>query len=122
MSAIITTPKSARAIAIFARLSGFLNRTIAALTGWLAIGNSSGDVYRPERHYMRGPGPKSRRKSGATDSVAVTDSDLAFAKSRRIDAPSGTNGTTFANTTFANRSLFTADVLRIEMRNNHDAQ
>jgi hypothetical protein len=36
-----------------------LARLVAAITG-----RTPADRYRPERHYMRGPGPKCRAKAG----------------------------------------------------------
>jgi hypothetical protein len=39
-----------------------LLRALAAL-----VGRPQADRYRPERHYMRGPGPKCRAKSGAAE-------------------------------------------------------
>ena len=32
---------------------------------WHRLATSSFDPYRPELHYMRGPGPKRRKKHGA---------------------------------------------------------
>jgi hypothetical protein len=46
------------------------NRPIVAavlrslLAGWQRFRASVSDPYRPERHYMRGPGPKWRAKHG----------------------------------------------------------
>lgn len=40
-----------------------LQRFAAALRAWLR--NRQQSKYRPERHYMRGPGPKSRERAGA---------------------------------------------------------
>jgi hypothetical protein len=31
---------------------------------WGSVANDRSDNYRPERHYMRGPGPKWRQKHG----------------------------------------------------------
>lgn len=43
-----------------------LQRMRAALSAWLReLSRQHHDRYRPERHYMRGPGPKARGKSGA---------------------------------------------------------
>jgi hypothetical protein len=39
-------------------------RTLAAF--WRTIGDALGG-YRPERHYMRGPGPKWREKHGISE-------------------------------------------------------
>jgi hypothetical protein len=42
----------------------FLER-IASLRGWLREWlRFQQNRYRPERHYMRGPGPKAREKAG----------------------------------------------------------
>ncbi|MDU6373102.1 MAG: hypothetical protein E6575_03150 [Bradyrhizobium sp.] len=41
-------------------------RRLAALRDrWKTLLALIGDPYRPERHYMRGPGPKWRAKHGA---------------------------------------------------------
>jgi hypothetical protein len=37
----------------------------ARIEQWLRCRLSPSDKYRPERHYMRGPGPKSMAKLGA---------------------------------------------------------
>lgn len=37
----------------------------AQIEQWLRRRLGPGDKYRPERHYMRGPGPKSLAKSAA---------------------------------------------------------
>lgn len=37
----------------------------ARIEQWLRRRLSPSDKYRPERHYMRGPGPKSMAKLGA---------------------------------------------------------
>jgi len=47
-----------------AQLDSSLQVTIAALGRSLCKGLI--DTYRPERHYMRGPGPKCRDKARAT--------------------------------------------------------
>jgi hypothetical protein len=43
-----------------------------ARTCWIKLRRLR-DPYRPELHYMRGPGPKFREKRGLTQSQAVTD-------------------------------------------------
>ena len=43
-----------------------LGAAIAAL--WRSLVNDLFGAYRPERHYMRGPGPKCRAKRGFADS------------------------------------------------------
>ena len=35
-----------------------LRRLDLFVTGWYRLVMRAGDSYRPERHYMRGPGPK----------------------------------------------------------------
>jgi hypothetical protein len=36
----------------------FRHRLIALIEGWQRLLRMAGNPYRPERHYMRGPGPK----------------------------------------------------------------
>jgi hypothetical protein len=36
----------------------------SVLAGWRRFRESVSDPYRPERHYMRGPGPRWRAKHG----------------------------------------------------------
>jgi hypothetical protein len=38
---------------------------------WQTLAKSFSDPYRPEKHYMRGPGPKWREKHGAGASAAL---------------------------------------------------
>lgn len=38
----------------------------AAVATWRTIGHDLFDTYHPERHYMRGPGPKWRAKHGGS--------------------------------------------------------
>lgn len=45
-----------------ARMSSMLDRIV---TGWQRLIDRATDSYRPERHYMRGPGPKWHAKHGA---------------------------------------------------------
>jgi hypothetical protein len=40
----------------------FRHHLIALVGGWQRLLRLAGDRYRPERHYMRGPGPKFRAK------------------------------------------------------------
>jgi hypothetical protein len=49
-----------RAIAPQRRVT--LCRRLAAAESWRAIAKGLFDPYRPERHYMRGPGPKWNEK------------------------------------------------------------
>ena len=39
------------------------------LTGWHRLIDRVLDGYRPERHYMRGPGPKWHAKHGAAGAI-----------------------------------------------------
>jgi len=41
---------------------GIIGQAFAAF--WLELTRDIGHPYRPERHYMRGPGPKWRAKHG----------------------------------------------------------
>jgi hypothetical protein len=64
-----------RELAQFANVS--LTKSFAA---WHALTKALFDGYRPEEHYMRGPGPKWREKHGAKidgDSPAVTRALMA---------------------------------------------
>ena len=45
-----------------------IGNTIAAL--WRSLVIDLFDAYRPERHYMRGPGPKWREKHGQDGAAA----------------------------------------------------
>ena len=56
----------ARAIALVsASAAGAMPRLLTGLAkGWLEVTALLFDGYRPERHYMRGPGPAWRRKHG----------------------------------------------------------
>jgi hypothetical protein len=40
----------------------FRHRLIALVEGWQRLFQMASDPYRPERHYMRGPGPACRAK------------------------------------------------------------
>jgi len=40
-------------------------RCISVLAGFQNLFGAAGDAYRPERHYMRGPGPKWRAKNSS---------------------------------------------------------
>jgi hypothetical protein len=53
---------SGTAIAWLPRPFGFLMPAFSAL--WHELTRDMGGPYRPERHYMRGPGPKWRAKHG----------------------------------------------------------
>ena len=44
-----------------AHVTSMLDRIV---TGWQRLIDRATDSYRPERHYMRGPGPKWRAKHG----------------------------------------------------------
>ena len=41
-------------------------------TAWHALTNALFDDYRPERHYMRGPGPKWREKHDLPEIAGVS--------------------------------------------------
>jgi hypothetical protein len=45
---------------LFSKLSGWLKDSLLARL----IAQHAGGQYRPEKHYMRGPGPKTRAKYG----------------------------------------------------------
>jgi hypothetical protein len=42
----------------------------AIVSLWRSLRRDLFDTYRPERHYMRGPGPKWRAKRGFADGTA----------------------------------------------------
>jgi hypothetical protein len=44
-------------VSLFASLP-FRHRLTSLVEGWQRLLQTAGDRYRPERHYMRGPGPK----------------------------------------------------------------
>ena len=52
-------------------------RTLMAI--WRALSEGFSDPYRPELHYMRGPGPKWREKHGELPAAAVELSHLTEA-------------------------------------------
>jgi len=43
---------------------GFIRKVVQSVRG--ALAGNPWDLYRPEIHYMRGPGPKSRRRDAAS--------------------------------------------------------
>ena len=43
----------------------------AVAEAWLAVTSQLFDSYHPERHYMRGPGPKWHAKHGVTEPAAA---------------------------------------------------
>jgi hypothetical protein len=53
-------------------LEGDKNPSFAKTIGilWRTLVKDIGDPYRPELHYMRGPGPKWREKHGMTAKTA----------------------------------------------------
>jgi hypothetical protein len=53
---------SGSAVALLPRPFGIIGQAFAAF--WLELTRDIGHPYRPERHYMRGPGPKYRAKHG----------------------------------------------------------
>ena len=46
-----------------------LRRLDLLMTGWQRLIDRATDSYRPERHYMRGPGPKWHAKHRAASAV-----------------------------------------------------
>ena len=60
-----------RAILAFSgSAAAMLPRPFAALTGfWRGLARDILNPYRPERHYMRGPGPACRAKYGDRSSA-----------------------------------------------------
>jgi hypothetical protein len=50
-------------------LMPLLRRLDRIVTGWHHLFDRATDRYRPERHYMRGPGPKWRAKHRSGTSV-----------------------------------------------------
>ena len=64
-----TSPKSPRLLSVVAML-------------WRTLRRDLTDPYRPELHYMRGPGPKWRAKHGASEPGETRD----FAESAAIAA------------------------------------
>ncbi len=51
--------------AVQLRYTGLLSRLSAVQTRWRRLITIACDPYRPELHYMRGPGPKWRAKHQA---------------------------------------------------------
>jgi hypothetical protein len=49
----------------------FRDSGINFLERWPRLRNSLFDTYRPELHYMRGPGPKWREKHGEIERTAI---------------------------------------------------
>lgn len=49
-------------LALIRKVPLFRNRIAPMTTVWNGLWKTMFDPYRPERHYMRGPGPKSRAK------------------------------------------------------------
>jgi hypothetical protein len=45
-------------VTLFASSTSLRHRLNAVVTGWQRLFQIASDPYRPERHYMRGPGPK----------------------------------------------------------------
>jgi len=62
---------------IFARAGRV--RTVPIAAGlWRELIKAFSDPYRPERHYMRGPGPKWREKHGVPDASRPAAGVKAF--------------------------------------------
>jgi len=53
---------SGSALALLPRPLALINSALRAF--WRGMTSDAAAVYRPERHYMRGPGPKYRAKHG----------------------------------------------------------
>ncbi|MFA6265787.1 MAG: hypothetical protein WC670_08755 [Pseudolabrys sp.] len=56
-------------LAISGSAAGFLHRPLSSFGGpigrfWRNLARTMFDSYRPERHYMRGPGPACQAKHG----------------------------------------------------------
>jgi hypothetical protein len=49
--------------------------TATLRTGWRKLARELTDPYRPELHYMRGPGPKHQAKHGAATSAESSSRD-----------------------------------------------
>jgi hypothetical protein len=49
----------------FASTTSFRRRLNAVVMGWQRLFQIASDPYRPELHYMRGPGPKWHAKQSA---------------------------------------------------------
>jgi hypothetical protein len=68
------SPISIATDAALNRLAGIVTMQIATLTAWIGklvqawLGRKQ--PYRPERHYMRGPGPKAQARGSGAASVA----------------------------------------------------
>jgi hypothetical protein len=66
----------------------------AAAKAWRRLRKALFDTYRPELHYMRGPGPKWREKHGALQTTRVgalvgrpTDAAVIVAQRRAARSP-----------------------------------
>lgn len=49
----------------------FRHRLIAIVEGWQRLLRIASDPYRPERHYMRGPGPAWRARQQQRERVEI---------------------------------------------------
>jgi hypothetical protein len=49
--------------------------TVTLRTGWRKLARELTDPYRPELHYMRGPGPKYQAKHGQAKHGNVTSAE-----------------------------------------------
>jgi hypothetical protein len=61
-AAVSVFPPSKPAVAVAFSVAGL----VAAVEIWRKLKKAIFDPYRPELHYMRGPGPKWREKHAAT--------------------------------------------------------
>ena len=50
----------------------------ACVNGWRHLNARRLSVYRPEKHYMRGPGPKCREKLARTEHVSGPAADVVM--------------------------------------------
>jgi hypothetical protein len=62
MAHVTTFPSTPRAAAL---IGGRTERKLAALDRWQRLLQAICDPYRPELHYMRGPGPRWHEKHAA---------------------------------------------------------
>jgi hypothetical protein len=69
---------------------------------WRRLAGSLSDPYRPELHYMRGPGPKWREKHGIT---AATGGPAVALPQRRAPLRFTTNETTLARRALASQMV-----------------
>jgi hypothetical protein len=81
--------RASRAAAAFSLAAGDLAQF------WRTLKESLFDPYRPERHYMRGPGPKWRQKHARVDLQPSNRENLKVVRAlerRRVADPTATQG------------------------------